>query len=201
MKKSLSFIISLFCALSIYAQAGGGAFLEKEIHLFDFSLNGSRLEAGLTAGQVGSFTDYARFGMGAYVMYNGIYLDFVKADPQHKFSSQLTETQYNDTVAFSIDAGYQIPVLHWLRIMPLIGYAQTNEGITDGRSLSYSYDGDGSSSWYHNYEVTPGSRIHYFNYGGGISIQPSKWFSIFAVFSRYAIYGGIGLDIITVARH
>lgn len=44
----------------------------------DFSLNGSRLEAGLTAGQLGSFTDYARFGMGAYVMYDGFHLDFIK---------------------------------------------------------------------------------------------------------------------------
>ena len=31
-----------------------------------------------------------------------------------------------------------IPALSWLRIMPLVGYSQTNEGITDGSSASGS---------------------------------------------------------------
>lgn len=190
-----------FSCATISAQvSGGGAFIEKEYHLFDFKVNATRLEAGLTAGQVGSFTDRARFGLGAYVMYNGFYLDFINADPQHKYNGHLSEELYNDNCAFSIQAGYQIPVVKWLRIMPIAGYTQTNEGITDGKSLNYNYDEDGLSSWYHDYTVTPGSRLHYFNYGGGLSIQPCKWFSINLIASRYALYGGIGLDIITLAK-
>lgn len=201
MKKVLSLIVAIIYTVCTYAQAGGGAALEKEYQLFDFSLNASRLEAGITAGQVGSFTDRARFGLGAYAMYNGFYLDFIKADPQHKYDSHLTEEQYHDNAAFSIHAGYQIPILKWLRIMPLAGYTQTNEGVTDGKSLNYDYDSDGGSSWYHDYTVTPGSRLHYFNYGAGLSVQPSKWFSINLIASRYALYGGIGLDIMTIAKH
>lgn len=183
---------------ALSAQTGGGAFIEKEYHLFDFTLNANRLEAGITAGQVGSFTDRARFGMGGYVLYNGFYLDFINAEPQHKFSRS-TDERWNDYVAFSINAGYQVPVLKWLRIMPLVGYAQTNEGITDGRTLNYDYDEYGGS-WYHDYTVTPGSRRHYFNYGGGLSIQPCKWFSINLIASRYALYGGIGVDIVSFVR-
>ena len=58
------------------------------------------------------------------------------------------------------------------------------------------------SSWYHTYTVTPGSRVHYFNYGGGVSIQPLKWFSINFAYTRHAIYGGLAIDIDALAfRH
>lgn len=192
--------VKIFMAAVAATLLSGIALPAQEYHLFDFSLNASRLEAGILAGQVGSFTDRARFGLGANVLFNGFYLDFLKAEPQHKYNGRLSEEQYHDTSAFSIDAGYQVPVVKWLRIMPLVGYTQTNEGITDGQSLNYDYDEYGSRSWYHDYTVTPGSRRHYFNYGGGLSIQPCKWFSINLIASRYALYGGISLDIVTFAR-
>lgn len=201
MKKTKVILSAILFALSSFvAQAqGGDAFGEKEITLFDFPLNTNRLEAGLTFGQVGSTTDYARFGMGGYVLVSGVYVDFVHAQPQHKYNHQVSDTKWNDTSVFSINAGYQIPVLSWLRLMPLVGYTQTNDGITDASTVEVDVDENGSS-WYHHYTVTPGSRTHYFNFGGGISIQPLKWVSIHFVYSRYAIYGGIGLDILSVAK-
>lgn len=189
----------LLCGATLSAQSAGDAFIEKDYHLFDFSLNASRLEAGLTVGQAGSFTDYARFGLGAYLLYNGIYLDFIKADPQHKFNSHVTNEKWNDNAVFCINAGYQIPVVKWLRIMPLVGYTQTNDGVTDGTSVHLS-SGDGTTTWYHDYDVTPGSRVHYFNYGGGLSIQPCRWLSINLIGSRYALYGGIGVDLMALAK-
>lgn len=177
--------------------AAGGAIMEKEFHLFDFTLNAKRLEGGVTLGQAGAFTEYARFGMGAYVLFNGFYLDFIKADPQHKYEGNISDTKWDDNAAFSISTGYQIPILKWLRIMPVLGYAQTNYGVTDGSSINI--ETDETASWYHDYKVTPGSRSHYFTFGGGISIQPCKWFSIHAVASSRAIYGGIGIDIISLA--
>ena len=79
----------------------------------------------------------------------------------------------------------------------MAGYTQTNYGTTDGRSVEYDTD---DISWYHRYRVTPGSRTHYFNFGGGLSIQPCKWFSINAVATRYAIYGGISLNLAAFAE-
>ena len=188
----------LLSVTTLSAQSAAGVMIEKEYHLFDFTLNALRLEGGVTVGQVGSFTDYARFGMGAYALYNGFYLDFIKAEPQHKYNSHVTNEMWNDNCAFSINAGYQIPIVSWLRIMPVVGYAQTNDGITDGTSVNWSV-GDETATWYHDYTVTPGSRRHYFNYGGGLSIQPCKWFSINLIGTRYALYGGVGLDLISIA--
>ena len=193
-------VTMLFSSVVLSAQTAGGGFFEKEYHLFDFTLNASRLEAGITVGQVGSFTDRARFGMGANVLYNGFYLDFINAEPQHKFYSHETDEMWNDNNAFSIHAGYQIPIVEWLRIMPILGYTQTNEGITDGTNIHMSA-GDETTTWYHDYTVTRGSRRHYFNYGGGLSIQPCKWFSINLIASRYALYGGVGLDILTFTKN
>lgn len=163
---------------------------------FDFASNSGRVEVGLALGQPGFSTEYARFGLGASVVAWGVQVDFLIADPQHRYTNTISDTTWNDTMAFCINAGYQIPVLKWLRLAPLAGYTQTNYGVTDGTSVSYDYD-DGS--WYHPYKVTPGSRTHYFNYGGGLSIQPCKWFSINAVATRYAIYGAIVLNLTAFA--
>ena len=174
-----------------------GATLHAQV--FDFSLNESRFEFGINAGQVASFSDRARFGLGANVMYNGFYLDFMKADPQHKYYTHVTNEKWNDDSAFGINFGYQVPIVSWLRIMPLVGYFQTNDGITDGTSIHMSV-GDATTTWYHDYDVTPGSRVHYFNYGGGLSIQPFEWFSINLIATRHALYGGIGLNVFSLAK-
>lgn len=200
MKKYILSITMLAMAIGAYAQSGGRSEIGKEYELFDFSLNASRLEMGINLGQAASFSDYARFAMGANLLYNGFYLDFILAEPQHKHYSGVTDTKWNDTCAFGINFGYQVPILSWLRIMPLIGYAQTNDGITDGSSIHIS-EGDSATSWSHDYEVTPGSRAHYFNYGGGFSIQPCEWFSINLIATRHALYGGVGLNILEFAAH
>ncbi len=173
---------------------GGGVEFTKEYNLLNFSLNTKCLEVGFTAGLAGAFTDGAHFGIGASVMVAGVYVDFLHAQPQHKYYMHPEEAQWHDTNAFCINAGYALPITKWLRVIPLAGYAQTSEGITDG--ASYEYDED---SWYHRYTVTPGSRMHYFNFGGGLSIHPSKWFSINAFVTRRAIYGGVALNILAVA--
>lgn len=59
-----------------------------------------------------------------------------------------------------------------------------------------------SQSFGHTYTVIPGSRVHYLNYGGGVSIQPLKWFSINLAYTRRAVYGGFAIDIDALAfRH
>ncbi|MBO4634218.1 MAG: hypothetical protein J5669_02465 [Bacteroidales bacterium] len=199
MKRLFFSIFLAVIAIGAAAQSGAVAEVGKEYKLAEFLINPSRMEAGLTIGQVGSFTEFARFGMGANILYNGFYLDFIEADPQHKYNNEISDTDWNDTCAFAINIGYQIPILSWLRIMPLVGYAQTNEGITNGSSLNLSADSD-SISWYHDYKVTPGSRTHYFNYGGGISVQPCRWFSINLIGTRCALYGGFGLNLLEFAR-
>ena len=164
--------------------------------LFDFSSNNNRYEIGANFGQMAFNTQYARFGLGMNLLAWGVYLDFNMTAAQHKFDRKFSNTQWNDDEFFNINLGYQIPILSWLRVMPLLGYAQTNEGITDASTINISPGEDsGSTSVYHTYTVTPGSRVHYFNFGGGVSIQPFKWFSINFVYTRHATYGGVAIDI------
>ena len=162
--------------------------------LFDFSSNNNRYEVGMNLGQMAFNTQYARFGAGMNTLAWGVYLDFNMTAPQHKFDRKIGDTQWNDDEFFNINLGYQIPILSWLRIMPLVGYAQTNEGITDASTFNVN-PGEDLSSWYHTYTVTPGSRVHSFNYGGGVSLQPLKWFSINFTYTRHAVYGGFAIDI------
>ena len=199
MKKLIIIAVLLSLAAALKAQSIIGAGIEYEKQLFEFSLNTKRFEVGINVGQAGSFSDYARFGMGANILIGGVYLDFIEAEPQHRYTSRVTDTKWNDNASFCINAGYQIPILKWLRIMPLVGYGQTNDGITDGSSIEISSSDEGLS-WYHRYKVTPGSRTHYFNYGGGLSIQPSRWFSVNLVATRCGIYAGIALDVLSIAR-
>lgn len=199
MKKILVAIALSALGISAGAQTVDGNGLGEKSRMFDFKQNTKRLELGFIAGQAGSFTQYAEIGMGASALIAGAYIDFLKADPQHKYDRRVSDTLYDDTCAFCVNAGYQIPIFNWLRIMPIVGYAQTNEGVTDGSTIHLSA-GDESATWYHDYKVTPGSRTHYFNYGGGLSIQPVKWFSINLIATTNALYGGISLDVLAFAR-
>lgn len=166
---------------------------------FDFSNNSDRLEAGINIGAAGTTTPRSGFAMGANLMYSGFYLDFIHKNPEHRYFNEISDQKWNDSAAFAIHVGYQIPVLSWLRIMPLVGYSQTNEGVTDGTRAVWG--GDDGLDWYHPYEVTSGTREHRFNFGGGISVQPSRWFSINLIYTRYAIYGGVGLNLLEFAQH
>ena len=166
--------------------------------LFGFSSNNNRYEVGMSFGQMAFNTQYARFGMGLNMLAWGVYLDINMTAAQHKFDRKISDTQWNDDEFFNMNLGYQIPILPWLRIMPLIGYAQTNEGITDASTFNIN-PGEDLSSWHHTYTVTPGSRVHHFNYGGGVSIQPLKWFSVNFAYTRHAVYGGLAIDIDALA--
>lgn len=190
MKKLIVFITLFSLALSASAQ-----------QMFDFSSNNWRIEAGLNFGQAGSFTPYARLALGANATIFGVQVDYLKAEPQHEYADadEISDNKWEDSVAYCINVGYQIPVFNWLRIVPLVGYAQTNEGITDGSKLRVDSD-EYSFNLYHPYTVTPGTRTHYFNFGGGISVQPCKWFSINLAATRTALYGGIGINFMAFAN-
>ncbi len=188
MKRALLTII-----LSLTALAAANA------QCFDFSLNNGRYEAGINFGEIATTTSYSRLALGGSLMAWGVYLDITTAPPQHRYDNRVSDTKWNDDKVVLINAGYQVPVLKWLRIMPLIGYMQTNEGVTDASSLRVEGD-ESSVTLYHPYRVTPGSRNHYFNFGGGISIQPLKWFSINMMYTRYSIHGGIGISIPSFAH-
>lgn len=161
---------------------------------FDFSNNNNRFGLGLHMGQLGMNTDYSDFGGGVSVNAFGVYVDFAKAGPEHRYDNHVNNTMYEDSVAYTISLGYQIPVLPWLRLMPVVGYCQNNSGLTDASTVNVDVD-ENTATVYHDYYVSGGSRQHHFNFGLGLSVTPVKWVDIYAIGSRHGIYGGISINL------
>ena len=165
----------------------------------DFANNKDHYSIGFNIGQVGTGTNYKSLGFGASIEAWGVYIDYIGAGPEHQFDNHVGEYTWEDSVSWALNIGYQIPVLPWLRVMPLLGYSQTNNGLTYGNTLNIETN-ENSSNLYHDYKVISGSRKHSFNFGCGIVIQPIEYFNIYAVYTRRAIYGGISLNLHSLVK-
>lgn len=183
MKKSIIIVALMAVTMSVTAQT----------KWFDFSNNYERCDVGFNIGMAGLATNYQSLAGGVGLNIFGVYLDFMYGAPEHKFDNHVTPDFYNDTAVTAINIGYQIPVLPWLRIMPLVGHIHTSAGITDASTVNVQVDDAYSAEIYHDFDVR--SRKHYLNYGCGIIVQPIRWLSIHAVYSRQAIYGGISISL------
>ena len=108
--------------------------------LFDLASNKDRLTVGFQLGSAGVNTDYGGFAWGVSASLVGVYLDFLIAGPQHQNDKHVNNILWQDDEAFTINVGYQIPVLPWLRVAPIIGYCQTNYGLTDMSTVNIHID-------------------------------------------------------------
>lgn len=169
------------------------ATISADAQWFDLSNNKDRYEIGLNLGQAKGGR-YSGFGIGASFNVWGVYIDFISAGPEHKYDNHHGDFYWEDSVAYAINLGYQIPIIKWLYVMPLIGYSQSNAGITDASTLNIETN-ENSSQLSHDYNVTPGTRRHRFNYGVGLVLHPIEWLSLYGVYSRYAVYGGLSFNL------
>ena len=185
MKKSIIIVALMAMFMGASAQS----------HWFNFANNKDRFGVGFNCGLVGWHTEFSDFGAGASINVMGVYLDYMQAGPKYKYDNHVIDALYEDSVAFVINAGYQIPVLPWLRVMPMVGYCQTNNGYTDATTVNVEVDDDHSARIYHDYYVAAGSRRHHFNFGAGLFVQPIRWLEIYAVGSMNALYGGISINL------
>ncbi len=185
MKRSIILAAILTLAMSANAQ------------WFDFSNNNGRFDIGLQLGQTGIGTDFTRFGGGISADVYGVHLDFLGSGPMYKYDNHVDvgpTAQVPDSTVLNINFGYQIPVLPWFRVMPIIGHCHTTHGYTDFSTVNVEVDDDYSAQIYHDY-VRQGPARHYLNYGCGLVIQPVKWVSIYGVYTTCSIYGGVSLNI------
>lgn len=184
-KKSIVFIVML-ALMSFSAKA----------QWFDFS-NNQRASIGINLGVVGyDFSpqggldkNIANFGMGANISIMGLYLDFIYQDPSHRWDKIITLEEYPDQTALTINVGYQIPVLSWLYLTPVIGYSNETWGRTLGNSIEVQPE---SYSIYHKY-VQDDINNH-FNYGMGLMLRPVEFVEIGAMATSHAIYGTLSLS-------
>ena len=90
---------------------------------FDFKNNVHRYEIGVNLGVAGLGTEFNDFGIGASLSAWGVYIDFLSAGPKYKYDNHVSDmtnpsAMVPDSTAWTLNVGYQIPVLPWLRIMP-----------------------------------------------------------------------------------
>ena len=183
MKKSIFFAALVAVSMTASAQ------------WFDFSNNASRYGIGVHIGEIGRSTDYSDIGGGFSINVLGVYFDYSQAGPEHRYDNHVTNTLYNDSVALTVHLGYQIPVLPWLRIVPVLGYCQTNAGITDATTVNVNVDDNNNASIYHDYDVTDGTRKHRFNAGIGLALTPVRWIDVYAIGTMHSVYGGISVNL------
>lgn len=187
MKKTLIIAALLFATMSANAQ------------WFDLSNNNHRYESGINLGVTGVSTGFQDFGFGVSLEAWGVYIDFTSAGPKWRYDNHVASMNdafadrfFPDSTTTTVNVGYQIPVLPWLRIMPLIGFTINTCGYTDMATHNISVASSGesvSAELYHDYNKE--RTWSYFNYGGGIVVSPIKWVSIYGVYTTHAIYGGI----------
>lgn len=163
---------------------------------FDFT-NNVRASIGLNLGCVGYRfypqgmkldTELADFGIGACLSIGGVYLDFIYQNPEHRYSNEVGVPDWNDHTALTINAGYQVPVLPWLFVTPIVGYSNETTGITRANNIHAE-----DSNIVHKYERE--HIYHHFNYGAGLMLRPLQWVEIGAVATTHAVYGNISFSL------
>lgn len=164
---------------------------------FDFSNNNNRYELGFNLGVTGLNTTYNGFGWGMNFSVWGGYIDFNYSGPEHRYSNRVNSTLWEDSTAFVLNVGYEIPILPWLRVIPLVGWCQTTYGLTDAETVNIETTED-NSRIFHDYNVIKGSRKYYFNFGAALMVQPLRWMSIYGVYTRNAIYGGLSFNLANI---
>lgn len=182
--KKVTLIAVLLSMMTITAKA----------QLFDLS-NNIRASIGLNLGMVGYKFDkqvldmgLADFGIGASLSVGGVYFDFIYQAPEHRYEKvKPNQPDWHDHTALTINAGYQIPILSWLFVTPLVGYSNETTGITRAYDVTAE-----SNSIVHKYDRE--NIYHHFNYGVGLMLRPFRMIEIGAVATTHAVYGNISLS-------
>ena len=170
---------------------------------FDFKNNVHRYEIGVNLGMAGMNTGFHDFGFGASLSAWGVYLDVLAAGPMYKYDNRVASMNDPANVRFlpdstttTVNLGYQIPVLPWLRVMPLIGFNVCTSGHTDMATHSAEVSNNGeyvNVELYHDYNRE--YSWTYFNFGGGLVVSPLKWLSVYGVYTTHSIYGGLSINL------
>lgn len=191
--KKLTLIAVLISMMTINAQA----------QWFDFSVNPERAVVGLNVG-IGCYDSFGQafngdtwaatnFGVGACIALAGAYVDFMYVSPDHSHDPLIVQQNWDDHDAFVLNFGYQIPIYeNYVFITPVIGWSRISTGYTIGNSINIDNTGNGTTTFHHNYNSTWHSNE--LNYGGGLTIAPSKYFEINVFCTNHASYAGVAFN-------
>ncbi|MCR5645512.1 MAG: hypothetical protein K6F96_03835 [Bacteroidales bacterium] len=189
--KKFTLIALLISMISIQAQA----------QWFDLEENSERAVLGFNGGILGfrNVTDnhntdigtYKDIGFGVCLSLGGLYVDFTYVMPDHRFDSQVIMGNWDDHSAFTLNAGFQIPIYeHYVFITPLVGWSRVSTGYTVSNDIGVDSE---SNSIYHKYVST--WHRNEFNYGGALTISPISWLDLNFNVTKNAAYAGIAFNL------
>ena len=153
-------------------------------------VNAHHFGFGIQAGSLGMGKEVTRFGLGANLLAYGVYLDGLYSAPEHRSDPKMGV--WDDSSAFSVHIGYQVPILEWLRIIPIIGYAEVSRGTTDGTDYNYEYS-TSSHQWIINNKYTKSWKNGGFDAGGSLVVNLGP-VNLFVTGTMSSVYGGIGVE-------
>lgn len=187
MKKIL--IIAMMCVFAVRASAQIPMEQVEESHQSysfkdNFKTENNTTSFGLHFGCIGQHQDMGlQIFMGS-VSVKGFYLDF-GGWPQDHASDVRVDTWDADR-AFLAHIGYTVPINSFIRITPVVGYALNESGTTNGHKWS------ATSSGIHN-SFNADFSCKGFDPGCVLTIN-IKHFNLYGTYTRFAWYGGIGLE-------
>ena len=180
MKKALLTLAILFTCISANAQW----FPFKDVNIGHFGM-------GIHGGVLGLGKEVTRAAFGANALVYGVYLDVLFNEPEHLHVPK-PEVWKDDTQAFSIHIGYQIPILEYLRIIPIVGYAEVSKGDTDGTAFTVGYSNNTNRWGVRNFFTKKWSDGS-FNAGGSVVANLGP-VNVFVTGTMCSVYGGLGLE-------
>lgn len=176
MKKIIFILIAIMCLANTYAQS----FIDRN----------KNISIGAHFGAVGQNEDMGLQIIMLNVTVYGVYIDFGGWPQSHGSDINVGIWEADKAELFHI--GYQLPVTNWLKITPLIGYANDETGYTNG--YNYKIDQYGI----HNQFISE-TGISDFDFGGQakfeIPINKKTSIDIMGTYTKYSWYGGIGVTI------
>lgn len=144
-----------------------------------------KVNVGVIGGAIGLYDNLTYGGLGLNMTIYNVYADFMLWPRNHKGDTGIDK--WNDKRSLSIHGGYQIPIGNTFRVIPIVGYSEVKRGITDGSHWSSSNDGINNS-----FKET--AKVSGFDYGAVLRFNIKDKFTIDVAGTRYALYGGIGLN-------
>jgi len=94
--------------------------------------------------------------------------------------------KWEDKACFIFRAGYQLPIVKSVRLIPVVGVTGAGKALIDGYNYHVSSNGIHNDVDYDlNYK---------FDYGGHLVLNPHKGLIISLAATRYSLYGSIGFE-------
>ena len=143
-------------------------------------------EIGFIGGVLGVYDDLSYGAIGLNFTAYGIYVDFLGFPRAHESSTDVDKHE-NEKTSFGAHLGYQFPLTKWLSIIPIVGYSTVKNGTTDGSNYKINKNTGITNSYYVK------DKNDGFDYGGALCFN-IKSVRLYAVGTRFGLYGGIGFS-------